>query len=135
MFVIATVFIFFRRLFYFLWKSFDIMCFYSFAPNIPVCSGMYISARQLLWNITLRLLTITTTSETSSTKQNTKKKTLAFSLSDGPMQSKYLYLRSFYINAVARVFHLNNLKKLGRISECMLLFQKVKKKHMSKFRV
>ena len=45
------------------------------------------------------------------------------------MQSKYLYLRRFYVIAVARVFHLDNLKKLSRITECMLLFQKVKKTH------
>ena len=48
------------------------------------------------------------------------------------MQLKYLYLRRFYIIAVAQVFYLNNLKKLSRIGECMVLFQKVKK-HMSKY--
>ena len=45
------------------------------------------------------------------------------------MQSNIFYLRRFYIIAVARVFHLNNLKKLSRIGECMLLFEKVKKTH------
>ena len=38
-----------------------------------------------------------------------------------------LFLRRSYIIAVAWVFYLNKLKKLGRIGKCMLLFQKVKK--------
>ena len=60
---------------------------------------------------------------------HTKWKKTCFSRLAGGVQTIYLYLRRSYIIAVARVFYLNKLKKLGRIGECMLLFQKVKKTH------
>ena len=45
------------------------------------------------------------------------------------MQTVCHCLRGFYIIAVARIFHLNKLKKLGRIVKCHRVFQKIKKTH------
>ena len=56
-------------------------------------------------------------------------KITVFSVAGGVDADRYLYIKGSYIIVVARVFSLNNLKKLSRISECMLLFQKVKKTH------
>ena len=43
------------------------------------------------------------------------------------MRTDYLYLRQSYTIAVARFFYSNKFEKLSRITECHLLFAKVKK--------